>query len=164
MKTTEYVTEILNELHRSAAYISDEEADQLADHILSSNQIFTAGAGRSGLMAKSFAMRLMHMGFNAHIVGEILTPPLRKGDLVIIGSGSGETKSLIHTAAKANSLDGVVAALTINPESSHPENKRISSSTCPVLLKTSQTEAIKPYSQWDRYLSKLCCCSMMQSF
>ncbi|MCY8930007.1 6-phospho-3-hexuloisomerase [Bacillus subtilis] len=118
MKTTEYVAEILNELHRSAAYISNEEADQLADHILSSHKIFTAGAGRSGLMAKSFAMRLMHMGFNAHIVGEILTPPLAEGDLVIIGSGSGETKSLIHTAAKAKSLHGIVAALTINPESS----------------------------------------------
>ncbi|MCK8099174.1 6-phospho-3-hexuloisomerase [Bacillus halotolerans] len=118
MKTTEYVTEILNELHRSAACISNEEADQLADHILSSNQIFTAGAGRSGLMAKSFAMRLMHMGFNAHIAGEVLTPPLRKGDLVIIGSGSGETKSLINTAAKAKSLHGIVATLTINPDSS----------------------------------------------
>ncbi|AYK66348.1 6-phospho-3-hexuloisomerase [Bacillus subtilis subsp. subtilis] len=118
MKTTEYVAEILNELHNSAAYIANEEADQLADHILSSRQIFTAGAGRSGLMAKSFAMRLMHMGFNAHIVGEILTPPLAEGDLVIIGSGSGETKSLIHTAAKAKSLHGMVAALTINPESS----------------------------------------------
>lgn len=118
MKTTEYVMEILNELHRSAADIPDEEADQLADHILSSNQIFTAGAGRSGLMANSFAMRLRHMGFNAHIAGEILTPPLREGDLVIIGSGSGETKSLIHTASKAKSLHGVVAALTINPDSS----------------------------------------------
>lgn len=52
MKTTEYVAEILNELHRSAAYISNEEADQLADHILSSHQIFTAGAGRSGTNGK----------------------------------------------------------------------------------------------------------------
>ena len=51
------------------------------------------------------------MGFNAHIVGEILTPPLAEGDLVIIGSGSGETKSLIHTAAKAKSLHGMVAVI-----------------------------------------------------
>lgn len=83
---------ILNELNRSASFIADDEADKLADHILSSNQIFTAGAGRSGLMAKSFAMRMMHLGLNAYIVGETLTPPLHDGDLVIIGSGSGETK------------------------------------------------------------------------
>lgn len=118
MKTTEYLTKILNELNRSASFIADDEADKLADHILSSNQIFTAGAGRSGLMAKSFAMRMMHLGLNAYIVGETLTPPLHDGDLVIIGSGSGETISLIHTAEKARSLKAVIAALTINPESS----------------------------------------------
>ncbi|KYD05789.1 hypothetical protein B4144_0348 [Bacillus atrophaeus] len=37
---------------------------------------------------------------------------------MIIGSGSGETISLIHTAEKARSLKAVIAALTINPESS----------------------------------------------
>ncbi|MBT2575681.1 6-phospho-3-hexuloisomerase [Bacillus sp. ISL-51] len=118
MKTTDYLTEILNELSRSAAFIADGEADKLAEQILSAGQIFTAGAGRSGFMAKSFAMRMMHIGLNAYIVGEALTPPLQEDGLVIIGSGSGETKSLVHTAEKAKSLNGIVTALTINPDSS----------------------------------------------
>ena len=118
MKTTEYLHDILNELSRTASLIADSEADKLADQILSADQIFTSGAGRSGFMAKAFAMRMMHIGLNAYIVGETLTPPLQEGGLVIIGSGSGETKSLLHTAEKAKNLNGIITALTINPASS----------------------------------------------
>lgn len=78
MKTTEYLHEILNEISRTAALISDSEADKLADQILSADQIFTSGAGRSGFMAKAFAMRMMHIGLNAYIVGETLTLPSKK--------------------------------------------------------------------------------------
>ncbi|MCR9040530.1 6-phospho-3-hexuloisomerase [Bacillus sp. L381] len=118
MKTTEYLHDILNELSRTSSLIADSEADKLAEQILSADQIFTSGAGRSGFIAKAFAMRMMHIGLNAYIVGETLTPPLQEGGLVIIGSGSGETKSLLHTAEKAKSLHGIIAALTINPDSS----------------------------------------------
>lgn len=92
MKTTEYLHEILNEISRTAALISDSEADKLADQILSADQIFTSGAGRSGFMAKAFAMRMMHIGLNAYIVGETLTPPLQEGGLVIIAQAQAKQK------------------------------------------------------------------------
>lgn len=117
MRTTEYLAEIIKELHRSVDQISDEEAESLADRILGSGKIFVAGAGRSGLVMKSFAMRLMQMNFEAYVVGETVTPNLGREDLFIIGSGSGETKSLVPMAQKAKSLEGTVAAITIFPES-----------------------------------------------
>ncbi|MBP1154319.1 MULTISPECIES: 6-phospho-3-hexuloisomerase [unclassified Paenibacillus] len=117
MRTTEYLVEIIKELQRSVDLISDEEAERLADQILQSKKIFAAGAGRSGLMVKSFVMRLMQMGFEAYVVGETVTPNLEKDDLFIIGSGSGETKSLVPMAQKAKSLEGIVAAITIFPDS-----------------------------------------------
>ncbi|CAG7630043.1 3-hexulose-6-phosphate isomerase [Paenibacillus solanacearum] len=117
MRTTEYLAEIIKELERSAGQMSDAQAEQLADAIVRANKIFVAGAGRSGLMIRAFAMRLMHMGYATYVVGETVTPGLTQDDLLIIGSGSGETKSLASMAAKAKGIGAAVAAVTIFPES-----------------------------------------------
>jgi 6-phospho-3-hexuloisomerase len=117
MQIREYTAEIIKELHRTVDLIAEKEASTLADGILKSKKVFVAGAGRSGLMMRAFAMRMMQMGIEAYVVGETVTPNLEKEDIFIIGSGSGETKSLVPMAEKAKSLGGVVAVLTINPES-----------------------------------------------
>ena len=67
--------------------------------------MFVTGAGRSGLMGKSFAMRMMHMGIDAYVIGETVTSTFTQDDLLIIGSGSGETKSLIPIAQKQKNLE-----------------------------------------------------------
>ncbi|MBM7605530.1 6-phospho-3-hexuloisomerase [Metabacillus crassostreae] len=117
MKTTQLLAEILKELENSSQLISDEEAERLVEEILESKKVFVAGAGRSGFMAKSFAMRMMHMGFDAYVIGETVTPTFEKDDILIIGSGSGETKSLVTIAEKAKTLSGKIAAITIFPDS-----------------------------------------------
>ncbi|CAM2871620.1 6-phospho-3-hexuloisomerase [Paenibacillus sediminis] len=118
MQTTQYANEIVKELNRSIAAIPEAETDKLVNSILESKKIFVAGAGRSGLMAKAFVMRMMQMGLDAYVVGETVTPNFEKEDILIIGSGSGETKSLLIMAEKAKNIQGTVAAVTIFPESS----------------------------------------------
>ncbi|MFJ7684354.1 6-phospho-3-hexuloisomerase [Peribacillus butanolivorans] len=117
MKTTQYLAEVVQELSRTVDLISDENAEMLVNKILESKKIFVAGAGRSGFMGKSFVMRMMHMGIDAYVVGETVTANLDKDDLLIIGSGSGETKTLVSIAEKAKNLGGTVAAVTISPDS-----------------------------------------------
>ncbi|MQR94888.1 6-phospho-3-hexuloisomerase [Fictibacillus phosphorivorans] len=117
MKATQYLAAVVEELNQTVHLISDEETEQLVDRILKSKKIFVAGAGRSGFMGKSFVMRMMHMGIDAYVVGETVTANLEEDDLLIIGSGSGETKTLVAIAEKAKSLGGTVAAITISPES-----------------------------------------------
>lgn len=117
MKTTQYLAEMIKELNRSVELISDEEAEKLVNGILESKKIFVAGAGRSGFMAKSFAMRMMHIGLDAYVIGETVTPNFEEEDILIIGSGSGETKSLVSIAEKAKNIGGTIAAVTIFPES-----------------------------------------------
>lgn len=117
MNTTQYLAEIIKELNRSVDLISNDEAEKLVNGILESKKIFVAGAGRSGFMAKSFAMRMMHMGIDAYVIGETVTPTFEKDDILIIGSGSGETKGLVSMAEKAKSIGGTIAAVTIFPES-----------------------------------------------
>ncbi|MGG3562938.1 6-phospho-3-hexuloisomerase [Neobacillus rhizosphaerae] len=117
MNTTQYLAEIIKELSRSVDLILDEEAEKLVKGILESKKVFVAGAGRSGFMAKSFAMRIMHMGIDAFVIGETVTPNFEKDDILIIGSGSGETKGLVSMAEKAKAIGGTVATVTIFPES-----------------------------------------------
>ncbi|MDP4096251.1 6-phospho-3-hexuloisomerase [Paenibacillus sp. P96] len=117
MQTVQYLTEILKELERAPEVVSSEEAERLASAIMEAGQIFVAGAGRSGFVVKSIAMRLMHIGLNSHVIGETVTPGIGHGDLLLIGSGSGETKSLAAMADKAKSLGASVALLTTAPQS-----------------------------------------------
>ncbi|RST74235.1 6-phospho-3-hexuloisomerase [Siminovitchia acidinfaciens] len=117
MQTVQYVNEIIEELERTAHQLTDEEAEKLVNQIIEAKKVFVAGAGRSGLMAKSFAMRMMHMGIDSFVVGETITPSLEKDDILIVGSGSGETKSLVSMAQKAKDIGASVALITIAPDS-----------------------------------------------
>ncbi|MFH5181323.1 6-phospho-3-hexuloisomerase [Paenibacillus sp. TAB 01] len=112
-----YTDAVIRELQHTLRQVSDESAGQLVERILQAQKVFVAGAGRSGLMMKAFAMRLMHLGLQVYVVGETVTPGLGRDDLLIIGSGSGETKSLAGMAAKARSLGASVASVTVNPKS-----------------------------------------------
>ncbi|EXX85867.1 6-phospho 3-hexuloisomerase [Paenibacillus darwinianus] len=118
MQTAEYAATIVEELRQAAGQLPAEDAERLVEAVLEAGKVFVAGAGRSGLMAKAFAMRLMHLGIPAYVVGETVTPGLDTGDLLLIASGSGETKSLIAMADKAKALGGTLALATIEPSSS----------------------------------------------
>ena len=61
-------------------------------------QIFVYGAGRSGIVGRAFAMRLVQAGLRAYVIGESVTPIVRRGDAVFILSGQGESSSSIQTA------------------------------------------------------------------
>lgn len=117
MKIQSYAEEIFRELDKTLANISGEQGDILVDLILASKRIFTAGAGRSGLAVRAFAMRLMHMGFEAYVAGETITPGITSEDLLIIGSGSGSTGSLCVMAEKAKSFGTRIGLITIRNDS-----------------------------------------------
>lgn len=117
MNTTEYAERILIELNRTIALINEEESEKLVDGILRAKKVFVAGGGRSGFMAKAFVMRMMHVGLDPYVVGETVTPNLEPDDIFIVGSGSGETQSLVGMTEKAKSIGAMVVAITINPNS-----------------------------------------------
>ncbi len=117
MNTVEYGQKILDELKQSLARVNAADCEALVSRIAKARRVFVAGSGRSLLMLKPFAMRLMHMGLQAYVVGETVTPAIGKGDLLLFGSGSGETGSLASMAKKAKSLDVEMALITIFPQS-----------------------------------------------
>jgi len=56
--------------------IKKTEVDALVEAILEAETVFIAGAGRSLLMLSAFAMRLVHLGLRAFVVGETSTPAI----------------------------------------------------------------------------------------
>lgn len=66
---------------------------------------------------RAFAMRLMHLGLPVHIVDEITTPAIECGDLLLIGSGSGQTESLVRFAQTAKKIGAGVALITATASS-----------------------------------------------
>lgn len=118
MSTYTYSLQIMKELEKTLTGIDDQSCEELIDHIINARRIFVAGMGRSRLMLQAFAMRLMHLGLTVYVVGEIVTPAIGTGDLLMIGSGSGETESLVFAAQKAQPLGASIALVTIFPDSS----------------------------------------------
>lgn len=117
MSVKDYSEKILNELLHNLQYAKDEELDELVSVILNAKHIFTAGAGRSGVAIRAFTNRLMHLGLSVSMVGEITNPHTHEGDLLIIGSGSGETDSLVAMARKAKKNGVKIALITMDAKS-----------------------------------------------
>jgi len=98
--------------------LSDQDARIMEDLLLKAGKIYTMGVGHSGLMGKIFAMKLMHLGLASYVVGDVTTPGLREGDIVVAISQSGETTSVVALSKKAKKLGGKVIAITAFPQSS----------------------------------------------
>ena len=101
MGVQENTVSILRELEQNALNIDNDQAQHFIGKIRNAKHIFLQGAGRSGIAIRAFANRLLHLGFSVSVVGEISSPHTKAGDLLIIGSGSGETGSLKSLAQKA---------------------------------------------------------------
>lgn len=80
-------------------------------------RLFFSGQGRSGLSAEMAAMRFMHIGREVHFVGEATAPSVRKGDVMILVSGSGETPVSVSYARIAKSEGATLVVLTHKPQS-----------------------------------------------
>ncbi|MFQ5712670.1 MAG: 6-phospho-3-hexuloisomerase [Candidatus Scalinduaceae bacterium] len=108
---------IINEVQAVLAEIKEDEFKRFIDAIKSSKNIFVTGQGRSGLVARTFAMRLTHIGFTCHVVGDTTTPNIDKGDMLIACSSSGTTSITCHIAGLARRLNAFIVVITAHPNS-----------------------------------------------
>jgi len=98
--------------------LDEKEVETMVAEIIKAKRVFVMGAGRSGLAAKAFAMRLSQMNLVVYVVGETVTPGMGKDDLFVIVSGSGETLSAVSAAKVAGDIGVRIVAITSYPGSS----------------------------------------------
>ncbi|MCC2660907.1 MAG: 3-hexulose-6-phosphate isomerase [Arthrobacter sp.] len=94
--------------------VDPSQVAALVTELRLADRIFVTGAGRSGLVLKMAAMRLMHLGLTVHVVGEVTAPAIRSGDLLLAASGSGTTAGVVKAAETAAAQGARIAAYTTN--------------------------------------------------
>lgn len=116
MKTA--IEEILSNIESATEFIDEETVNEFMKVLTESKNVFVMGAGRSGLVAKAFAMRLVHLGISAYVVGETISPAIYDDDCILAISGSGETNTIVSAVGIAKNRGSKALALTSYPESS----------------------------------------------
>lgn len=114
---TKNLHSILEENLKLANQINPEQISVLLHEIKSTNRIFVMAAGRSALALKMAAMRFMHLGYTVYVVGEVITPAILEGDLLLVASGSGTTSTVLSAAEKAKKQKATVIAITADATS-----------------------------------------------
>ena len=95
------IAQVKQEIDTVLDLVDETQLDAVAPLLTKEKRIFVLGAGRSGLMARAFAMRLMHIGYTPYVIGETITPSVQAGDVLVAVSGSGNTKSIVELTEKA---------------------------------------------------------------
>lgn len=112
------VMELLGKLNSALGQLPGEAVERAAQCVLAHDRVFVGAAGRSGLMLKAFAMRLMQAGRTVYVAGETVTPAIGEGDLLFLASASGATQSVIRFAEVAKGAGAdlfVVTAAEVSP-------------------------------------------------
>lgn len=113
-----YSDAVLAELRATLHQIDPDQLEKLIDLICTSDKVFFVGVGRVMLSLQAMTKRLAHLGIDTHYVGEITEPAIGGNDLLIVGSGSGESLFPVGIAKKAKSLGATIVHIGSNPNGS----------------------------------------------
>ena len=109
---------VLEECRTALDKIDPAAVDELLDAILSADKVFFVGVGRVLLSLQAIAKRLAHLGIHTCYVGQVTEPAITENDLLIVGSGSGESLFPVAIAKKARNIGSKIAHIGSNPKSS----------------------------------------------
>jgi len=132
----------MKQLHRNIAsdisqhvlngisHVTDNDFTRLVNQLLWAERIFVHGSGRSGLIGRMFAMRLVHLGKQVFVVGQTTTPPIAEGDVLLVISGSGRTSTAKMYAQQAKAFKAIIVALSLPCECESQHHVRHYSDLC----------------------------------
>ncbi len=108
---------VSDEVSRTLAGVDRAAFEHFVDELAVPDRTwFCTGQGRSGLVARMAAMRLMHLGHRAHVVGEATAPAITGPDALLVLSASGTTPLSLHFATTAREVGAAVVLVTAGPQ------------------------------------------------
>jgi 6-phospho-3-hexuloisomerase len=113
---------ILNECGSVFSRIDSASIGNLVEEILKADKVFFVGVGRVLIALQAAVKRFNHLGIPAFYVGQIDEPPITPDDLLIVGSGSGESLYPVAIAQKARKIGARIAYIGSNPDSTIKQN------------------------------------------
>ena len=104
MKAEDYAESaalVTEECTKALKAIEPEKVLEYLEMLTVARKVFFVGVGRVLLSLEAMAKRYAHLGIDTVIVGQITEPAITKDDVLIVGSGSGETMFPAGIAGKA---------------------------------------------------------------
>lgn len=120
MRTNDLFAGALDEVRGVLESGAAAEVDTFCDELLKAKRIACYGVGREGLMMRALCMRLMHLGLDAHMVGDMTTPALGAGDLLVVSAGPGSFATVMALLKVAHSAGARTVAVTAQPAGEVP--------------------------------------------
>jgi 6-phospho-3-hexuloisomerase len=117
MEFREMQSKLIEEAKAAFESINEKDADAFIKEILGARKIFIYGLGRERLMLQAFAMRLMHLGLDVHVVGDVTSPRIQEEDLFITSSGTGYLATVDALLNIVKEAGAKVVYMTANTES-----------------------------------------------
>ena len=110
----------MDEVRTALAEVAPDTGERMVGELARARRIACAGAGREGLMIRALCMRLMHLGLDAHMVGEMTTPPIAGGDLLLVSVGPGRLPTMEALLGVARGAGARTMVVTSQPDGPAP--------------------------------------------
>ncbi len=104
------------EIAAVVANVPEDQVARLRSELRTARYILTHGLGREGLVMRSFAMRLMHLGLPVGVVGDMTAGPSGAGTVFVCSAGPGMFASIAALMDNARHAGASIALLTAHPE------------------------------------------------
>ena len=147
---TDLANKIIEMIKKTVGDLEIKELEKFIQLLLltkaKGKKVVVIGAGRSGLIGRAFAMRLMHLGFDTYVFGETITPAVEKDDLIIAISGSGSTKLVLTSAELAKGIGAKILGIL-----SHADSPLGRLATNRVIIK-GRTKAVREEDYFSRQI------------
>jgi 6-phospho-3-hexuloisomerase len=109
-----------DEIRAATAGVDPAQFAALVEALAAARRIACHGVGREGLMIRALAMRLYHMGLDAHVVGDMSCPPVGPGDLLLVSAGPGAFSTVLGLMDVARETGAMTACITAQPDGDAP--------------------------------------------
>ncbi len=109
---------VMGELAATLRAINPDEAETFMEAVTGAGKVFCIGVGRVALSLSAMVKRFNHIGIESYMVGDLCEPAATPDDLLIVGSGSGETAVPVAIAKVAKNKGVKIAYIGANPDSS----------------------------------------------
>jgi 6-phospho-3-hexuloisomerase len=121
MTLSDLATRAAAEIRDAVAAIDPAALDAMVAELAQAKRVVCYGVGREGLMMRALAMRLYHLGLDAHVVGDMSCPPVGPGDLLVVSAGPGGFSTVDGLIGVARGAGARVACVTAQPYGSAPQ-------------------------------------------
>lgn len=111
----------ISELNSTLRAMDGQAVARLTQHVTTARRIVCYGLGRELLGLRAFCMRLMHLGLDAHVAGDVTAQPVGNGDLVIVSAGPGALAMAGTIVDLARTAGATIVVITAQPDGPVPQ-------------------------------------------